>query len=355
MPAYFPVAGWHKMQVTDFDFELGEDLIAQHPAPRREGSRLMVVDRSSGSTTTGLFPEVVERFRSGDVLVLNDTRVIPARLLGHKETGGQVEILLVRRLDGEEEDWLCMTRSSKPLRPGTRLFFGAGLSARVEAEAEEGRRRIRFADCNDFLKVLEQVGHMPLPPYIARPDRDMDRERYQTVFARAPGAVAAPTAGLHFTPEIIEQLRDRGVDVCSLTLHVGPGTFQPVRVEDVRLHRMHGEHYLVPEETALKVNQAKQDGRRVVALGTTSTRVLEFALDCQGRLESGPGVSDLFIYPGFQFRVVDALITNFHLPRSTLLMLVSAFAGRELILSAYHRAVAEKFRFFSYGDCMIIL
>lgn len=343
------------MHLADFDFELAEELIAQQPSERREGSRLMIVDRAQCRTQTTEFSEILHCFESGDVLVLNDTRVIPARLLGHKESGGRVELLLVHRLAGDEEEWLCMTRSSKPLRLGMRLFFGESLTATVVAEAEEGRRRVRFAAQQDFLQVLEQVGHMPLPPYIARADQQMDRERYQTVFARVPGAVAAPTAGLHFTPHILQELRDRGVEICPLTLHVGPGTFQPVRVEDVRQHRMHGEHYCIPQATADQVNQAKQQGRRVVALGTTSTRVLEYALDEHGRLKAGQGISDLFIYPGFNFRIVDALITNFHLPRSTLLMLVSAFAGRDLILAAYRRAVVEKFRFFSYGDCMIIL
>lgn len=343
------------MHLADFDFELPEELIAQQPSERREGSRLMIVDRAQGRTEAAGFSEILHCFRSGDVLVLNDTRVIPARLLGHKESGGRVELLLVHRLAGDAEDWLCMTRSSKPLRPGTRLFFGEDLTATVLAEDEEGKRQIRFKAQQDFLQVLEQVGHMPLPPYITRADQHMDRERYQTVFARVPGAVAAPTAGLHFTPHILQELRDRGVAICPLTLHVGPGTFQPVRVEDVRQHRMHGEHYCIPQTTADLVNQAKQEGRRVVALGTTSTRVLEFALDAHGRLKAGQGISDLFIYPGFNFRIVDALITNFHLPRSTLLMLVSAFAGRDLILAAYRQAVAEKFRFFSYGDCMIIL
>lgn len=343
------------MHLADFDFELPEALIAQQPSERREGSRLMIVDRAQGRTESTGFAEILHCFRSGDVLVLNDTRVIPARLLGYKESGGRVELLLVHRLAGDEEDWLCMTRSSKPLRPGTRLIFGEELTATVLAEDAEGRRRIRFTAQQDFLQVLEQVGHMPLPPYITRADQHMDRERYQTVFARVPGAVAAPTAGLHFTPHILQELRDRGVEICPLTLHVGPGTFQPVRVEDVRQHRMHGEHFCIPQATADQVNQAKQAGRRVVALGTTSTRVLEFALDEHGRLKAGQGISDLFIYPGFNFRIVDILITNFHLPRSTLLMLVSAFAGRDLILAAYRQAVAEKFRFFSYGDCMIIL
>ncbi|WP_305046143.1 tRNA preQ1(34) S-adenosylmethionine ribosyltransferase-isomerase QueA [Geoalkalibacter sp.] len=344
------------MYLDDFDFELPEELIAQHPPPRRDASRLMQVDRDRGEVRIGHFSDVVELFRSGDVLVVNDTRVIPARLLGRKDSGGRIEIFLVRRLAQEDEVWLCLTRSSKPVRTGCRLFFDHGLQAEVLAEESDdaGQRRVRFDVQGNFLEVLEQVGRIPLPPYIDRADQAQDRERYQTVFARAPGAVAAPTAGLHFTEAILGTLRERGVDICPLTLHVGPGTFLPVRVADVREHRMHGEFFQVPADTARRVNAAKREGRRVIALGTTSTRVLEYAVDEGGELLAGEGVSDLFIYPGFRFRVVDALITNFHLPRSTLLMLVCAFAGRDLTLCAYRRAVAEGFRFFSYGDCMFI-
>ncbi|WP_305043055.1 tRNA preQ1(34) S-adenosylmethionine ribosyltransferase-isomerase QueA [Geoalkalibacter sp.] len=344
------------MYLDDFDFELPEELIAQHPPERRDASRLMQLDRATGAIRSRRFSEVVDLFRPGDVLVINDTRVIPARLLGHKESGGRVEIFLARRLAQTEEVWLCLTRSSKPLRPGGQLFFEGGLRAEVlEEQAEDGgQRRVRFDAPGTFLDVLEQVGRIPLPPYISRPDQREDRERYQTVFARSPGAVAAPTAGLHFTAAILDALRAGGVEICPLTLHVGPGTFLPVRVEDVRAHRMHGEAFLVPDATARQVNAAKTEGRRVIALGTTSTRVLEYAVDGAGRLLAGEGISDLFIYPGFRFRVVDALITNFHLPRSTLLMLVCAFAGRDRTLSAYRRAVAEGFRFFSYGDCMFI-
>ncbi|KIH76612.1 S-adenosylmethionine--tRNA ribosyltransferase-isomerase [Geoalkalibacter ferrihydriticus] len=345
------------MHLNDFNFELPEHLIAQHPAQQRDGSRLMTLDRAAGSLHPGYFPDVVGAFRPGDLLVINDTRVIPARLLGRKVSGGRIEVFLVRRLVGEDETWLCLTRSSKPARPGTRVLFEGGLEGEVLGadEQEPGQRRVRFKVQGEFLQVLEKVGRMPLPPYISRPDHNLDRERYQTVFAQEPGAVAAPTAGLHFTEPILRQLREVGVDICPLTLHVGPGTFLPVRVDDIRDHRMHAEHYRVPVATAEAVNRAKQQGRRVFALGTTATRVLEFALDDAGRLLPGEGVSDLFIYPGFRFRVVDGLITNFHLPRSTLLMLVCAFAGRELTLEAYRRAVEEQFRFFSYGDCMLIL
>ncbi|MDO3379424.1 tRNA preQ1(34) S-adenosylmethionine ribosyltransferase-isomerase QueA [Geoalkalibacter halelectricus] len=345
------------MQLSNFDFELPEGLIAQHPAQRRDGSRLMTIERTAGLISSGVFTDVVDAFRPGDVLVINDTRVIPARLLGRKESGGRIEVFLVRRLQDEEETWLCLTRSSKPARPGTRLVFDGGLRGEIleDAHAEPGQRRVRFAFQGDFMQVLEEVGHIPLPPYIDRADQGLDRDRYQTVFAREPGAVAAPTAGLHFTEDVLRQLRERGVEILPLTLHVGPGTFLPVRVTDIRSHRMHAEHFRVSETTAAAVNQAKREGRRIFALGTTATRVLEYALDDGDCLVAGEGVSDLFIYPGFRFRMVNALITNFHLPRSTLLMLVCAFAGQDLTLAAYRRAVVEKFRFFSYGDCMLIL
>lgn len=343
------------MQLEDFDFSLPEELIAQYPAERRDGSRLMMLDRQSGEINTGDFPQVVDAFQSGDLLVINDTRVIPARLLGHKESGGKVEVFLVRRLvDAEAEDWLCMTRSSRSLKVGMQLQLGEGLTAEVLAGGEAPHRHIRFFCEGSFLERVEQVGHLPLPPYITRPDDAGDRQRYQTVFASNDGAVAAPTAGLHFTDEILQQLRDKGVEICPLTLHVGLGTFLPVRVDDVRTHKMHAELYAVPQPTAQAVNRAKAEGRRIVALGTTAARALESAVNEQGCLQAGENESEIFIYPGYRFQLVDALITNFHLPKSTLLMLVSALAGRDFILQAYRQAVEERFRFFSYGDCMMI-
>ena len=341
--------------LDDFAFDLPPELIAQNPLPDRASSRLMVLERKDRSVATGRFSDIVERFRPGDVLVINDTRVMPARLLGEKESGGKVEVFLVRRLAGEDEVWTCLTRSSKPPRPGCRLLLGEGLVGTVLPESDPPHRRIHFSCDGDFREALERVGRIPLPPYIRREADIFDRDRYQTVFARHSGAVAAPTAGLHFTDEVLRALQQKGVEIRSLTLHVGLGTFSPVRVDDVRTHRMHGEEYDIPPETAEAVNRAREDGRRIIALGTTSTRTLEFAVDESGRLCAGRGMTDLFIYPGFRFQVVDAMITNFHLSRSTLLMLVSAFAGRDFILDAYQRAVAEKFRFFSYGDCMLIL
>lgn len=343
------------MHLSDFDFDLPEELIAQEPLAERTGSRLMVLNRATGNLTIDGFSNIVDHFKSGDVLVVNDTRVIPARLLGRKESGGKVEVLLVRRLVGDEEIWICLTKASKGPRVGSRMLLGGTLTATVVEGGEDPYKHIQFACEGDFLQQIEQIGRMPLPPYIRRDDSQQDKERYQTVFAKEAGAVAAPTAGLHFTPEVLEQLRNKGVEIHPLTLHVGIGTFLPVRVDNIREHRMHEEHYTVPAATAAAVNQARAAGRRIFALGTTSTRTLEYAVDDQGQLQAGSGSCDLFIYPGYRFRTVDAMLTNFHLPRSTLLMLVSAFAGRESVLRAYRRAVAEGFRFFSYGDCMLIV
>ena len=343
------------MQLSDFDYSLPEELIAQYPAQARDASRLMRLERSTHKISVGRFPEIVDAFQAGDLLVLNDTRVRPARLLGTKESGGRVELLLLQRLAGRAEDWSCLGRSSRPLRPGTKLLFERGLHAEVLLGGEERQRIVRFFSPGDFEQLLEQIGHLPLPPYIRREDDDIDRDRYQTVFARHTGAVAAPTAGLHFTEVVLDALRAKGVEIHSVTLHVGIGTFLPVEVEEIRTHRMHREAYLVPAATADAVNRAKREGRRVIALGTTAARTLETALDHDGYLLAGSGDSEIFIYPGFDFRIVDGLVTNFHLPKSTLLMLVSALAGRDFVFAAYRRAIAEGFRFFSYGDCMLIL
>jgi S-adenosylmethionine:tRNA ribosyltransferase-isomerase len=340
----------------DFDYPLPPELIAQQPSARRGDSRLMLVKRTDGAIQSTHFSRIADNFRSGDLLVVNDTRVIPARLLGAKEgTGGKVEVFLVRRQDGEAEEWSCLTRASKRLKPGQRLVLGGTIRATVVGEGEPPFQQLLFECDGDFLDLVEKVGHIPLPPYIRREDESLDRERYQTVFASRPGAVAAPTAGLHFSPAVLQELAARGVEIQRLTLHVGLGTFLPVRGEDLARHEMHEEYFAVSRATAAAVNRAKAEGRRVFAVGTTVTRALESAVDAEGRLVAGEGRTRLFIRPGFRFRMVDALITNFHLPRSTLLILVSAFAGRNLILDAYRQAVAEKFRFFSYGDCMLIL
>jgi S-adenosylmethionine:tRNA ribosyltransferase-isomerase len=342
------------MLLKDYDFHLPQDLIAQQPLTERSSSRLLSLDRVSGKVSHQQFVTLPKLLREGDLLVRNETRVLPARLLGRKPSGGQVEVLLVRQLDALRNDWRCMTRSSKPVRLGVVLDFPAGISGEIIGVEEDGQRLVRFTCSGDFFEMLEFAGHMPLPPYIRREDHDLDKTRYQTVFANKPGAVAAPTAGLHFTEETFAALDEHNIEVCDITLHVGPGTFLPVRSENLAEHRMHSEVYEVPESTASAVNAARASGRRIVALGTTVTRTLEHAVDDQGLLRAGQGETDLFITPGFGFRMVDALITNFHLPKSTLLVLVSAFAGRTFILEAYREAVEHGYRFFSYGDCMLI-
>ena len=345
------------MQLNDFDFLLPDELIAQAPAVRRDASRLLCLDRQFTTVESRTFPDILEYFKSGDVLVINDTRVIPARLLGHKQTGGKVEIFLVRQYAGgtSTEEWLCLTKSSKPLRVGTVVNFTSDFFAEVLEEMDSPYRRVRFHCSGNFMQEIDAIGHLPLPPYIKRDDSREDRSRYQTVFATQKGAVAAPTAGLHFTTEILQRLTAAGVEIVNLTLHVGLGTFLPVRVENIRQHKMHAEIFSIPDVTAAAVNLARNEGRRIFALGTTSARALETAATADGLLQAGSGDSEIFIYPGYRFKIVDALITNFHLPKSTLLMLVSAFAGRDFILSAYRQAVVERYRFFSYGDCMLIV
>ncbi|TLM68426.1 MAG: tRNA preQ1(34) S-adenosylmethionine ribosyltransferase-isomerase QueA [Deltaproteobacteria bacterium] len=343
------------MNLGDFDFDLPAELIAQAPLAERGGSRLLVIRRDAGSIEHARFADLPDLLTPGDLLVRNETRVIPARLRGRKESGGQVELLLVERREGAEELWRCMTRSSKPTRIGSRLYFPGEIEGEVEADLGDGWRLVRFRCRENLLTVLESAGEMPLPPYIQRPPAADDRERYQTVYAREPGAVAAPTAGLHFSGDTFAELAARGIHACGLTLHVGPGTFLPVRSENLDEHRMHGELFAIPAETAEAVNRAHAEGRRVVAIGTTSTRALESAVDENGALRATSAETHLFIRPGFRFRMTDALITNFHLPKSTLLVLVAAFAGRELILEAYRQAVEKQYRFFSYGDCMLIL
>ena len=342
------------MLLADFDYSLPEELIAQTPPDRRDAGRLMCLQRATQAIDSRRFTDIPEYFAAGDVLVVNDTRVIPARLQGRKPSGGHVEIFLVRPAEGPL-DWWCLTRSSRSLRPGARITLAEDFHAEILERQTSGYRRVRFTCAGNFLERVEELGTVPLPPYIKRAANASDRERYQTVFARNQGAVAAPTAGLHFTEGVFEQLRAKQVVIAPLTLHVGLGTFLPVRVDDIREHRMHAEWYSIPESTARQVSAARHEGRRVFALGTTSARALESAADRQGCPQAGAAESEIFIYPGYRFRCIDALITNFHLPKSTLLMLVSAFAGREFVLSAYQRAVAERYRFFSYGDCMLIL
>jgi len=346
--------------LADYDYELPAELIAQEPIGRRDHSRLLRLDRATGEASHHRFDGIAGFVSPGDVLVVNDTAVVNARLLGRKESGGRAEVFLLDYAGGSRADdprrfsCECLVRSAKPARPGTRIFFGEGLAGKIVA-AGAGTCRVEFSSEEDFDAALDRLGHVPLPPYIRRSDQPWDRAAYQTVYAAVRGAVAAPTAGLHFTPELIRLLQARQVTVVPITLHVGYGTFAPVRAGDIREHRMHAERFTIPAATAVAVPAARANGKRVVAVGTTVVRTLEFATDGQGRLAAGSGNCDLFIYPGFRFKAVDAMVTNFHLPKSTLLMLVSAFAGRENILNAYRVAVRERYRFYSYGDAMVIL
>lgn len=343
------------MDVSQFDFHLPEELIAQTPLPRRSDSRLMVLHRGSGELEHRHFSDLTNYLRPKDVLVINDTRVRPARLIGmKKETGGRVEILLLRPLG--EDRWEVLAKPARRLKPGGTVLFGNGvLQAVVEGESDvAGGRIVRLLyETEDLEALLNRLGEMPLPPYIRK--RLEDPERYQTVYAKAVGSAAAPTAGLHFTPELLEEIRDKGVDIVPITLHVGLGTFRPVTAERVEEHRMHAEYYEVGEDAAERIRAARKQGGRVVAVGTTTVRTLESVAGSHGEIVPSRGWTDIFIYPGYRFRAVDALITNFHLPRSTLLMLVSAFASREQILAAYQEAVNRRYRFFSFGDAMLIL
>jgi S-adenosylmethionine:tRNA ribosyltransferase-isomerase len=338
----------------DYDYELPEELIAQKPLTRRDQSRLLHLDRKTGRVAHRVFSDISDILSPGDVLVINDTKVIPGRLFGRKESGGKVEVLLLDYAQGvHDRHFACLIRASKRPRPGSRLLFENDLTAVVET-VDERICYLTFHGTTPFEQTLESIGHVPLPPYIRRQDTPDDRHTYQTVYASRKGAIAAPTAGLHFTPDLLEVLQNKGVRLTRLTLHVGYGTFVPVQVDDIRDHRMHSEGFELSQTTARTIRRAKADGRRVVAVGTTCVRTLEYCARNE-EIAAQDGYCDLFIYPGFTFNAVDAMITNFHLPKSTLMMLVSAFAGRRRILNAYHRAVEERYRFFSYGDAMIIL
>jgi S-adenosylmethionine:tRNA ribosyltransferase-isomerase len=355
------------MLISEFDYELPDELIAQEPLAERDRSRMLVVDRAKRSWRDSSFAEFPAFLNAGDVVVLNNTRVFPARLIGHRVVNGRrgalVEALLVRpvqRTEDNANEWEVLAKPGRSLKIGSELEFGEGrLRGIVTAIVEEGRRHIRFeSDAGDFDRIVDEIGNTPLPPYIKRErseERRLDEPRYQTVFARERGAIAAPTAGLHFTPRAFDELRARGVKVVEITHHVGYATFQPIRVEDVEKHSIAPENYEIIREAAEAINQAKLSGARVMAAGTTTTRALESAADSAGRVRAERSDTELFIYPGYQFRAVDALLTNFHLPQSSLLMLVSAFAGHDLILNAYRHAVAQKYRFYSYGDCMLII
>lgn len=340
------------MDVKDFDYELPEELIAQDPLEDRSSSRLMVLDKSTGDVEHRTFKDILEYLRPGDCLVINNTKVIPARLYGVKEgTNAKIELLLLKRK--ENDIWETLVKPGKKAKPGTKIIFGDGiLAGEIVDVVEEGNRLIQFHYDGIFEEILDQLGQMPLPPYITH--QLQDKGRYQTVYAKYDGSAAAPTAGLHFTKELLEQVKAKGVEIAEVTLHVGLGTFRPVKVENVLEHHMHSEFYMVSKEAADKINKAKQSGNRVISVGTTSTRTLESAADDNGYLKECSGWTEIFIYPGYQFKVIDGLITNFHLPQSTLVMLVSALAGREQVLDAYKVAVQEKYRFFSFGDAMLI-
>ncbi len=341
------------LKTSDYYYELPPELIAQDPLEDRSSSRLMVLDKKTGEISHHVFREIPSFLNPGDCLVLNNTKVIPARLMGvREETGGAVEVLLLKRRAGDV--WETLVKPGKKARPGTRLVFGDGLlHAQVEDVVEDGNRLIRFFYDGIWEEVLDRLGEMPLPPYITH--KLQDKNRYQTVYAKYEGSAAAPTAGLHFTPGLLQEIQDKGVDLAYVTLHVGLGTFRPVKVENVKEHHMHSEYYQVSREAAEKINRAKENGHRVICVGTTSCRTVESASDENGHLEECCDNTDIFIYPGYRFKVMDALITNFHLPESTLVMLVSALAGREHVLAAYKEAVKERYRFFSFGDAMLIV
>ncbi len=339
------------MKKSDFFFNLPEELIAQTPIERRDASRLLTMDKTTGKVGHHTFSDILDFLKEGDCLVLNDSRVIPARLIGERKTGGTVEVLLLKELS--DNKWEALTRPGRKTRPGEDLFFGNGLlRARVLEEIEDGKRIVEFFHDGIFLELLEKLGQMPLPPYIH--ENLGNPERYQTVYSKNIGSAAAPTAGLHFTDELLLKIREKGVHIAFVTLHVGLGTFRPVKSDDIKDHVMHSEYYEIPEASKKIIEEAKRSGGRIVAVGTTSCRTLESAFSCDGKIEKSFGDTSIFIYPGYEFKAVDALITNFHLPESTLIMLVSALAGRENVLNAYNIAIEEKYRFFSFGDAMFI-
>ncbi len=341
-----------KFSVSDFDYELPEGMIAQYPSEKREESRLMIVNRNEKSIKIDIFKNIPRYLNSQDFLVMNETKVIPARLVGKKPSGGKIEVLLLEQVDGHS--WKCLVKPGRRLKIGSKMILGDILHGEIIQWGDKGERLIKFSYDGDFFQIIDRIGKVPLPPYIKREATELDAERYQTVFAHKEGSVAAPTAGLHFTPKLLEQLKAEGIDSAKVNLRIGLDTFRPVMVENIEDHTMHTEYCSVSEMDAEKVNKAMQNGKSIVAVGTTSVRTLEsFA---RGRhLASGNKHTNIFIYPGYHFNIVDKLITNFHLPRSTLIMLVSAFAGYDLIMEAYKRAIEENFRFYSYGDAMLII
>lgn len=339
------------MKTDDFDYDLPKDLIAQTPLKNRNQSRMMVLDKLTGKYEDNNFKNLIDYLNPGDTLVLNDTKVIPARLIGHKpSTGAVIEVLMLKDLGNDE--WECLTKPAKRIKEGTIVKFSDELSCKCIYVGEDGIRHYKFIYDGIFLEILDRLGEMPLPPYIT--EKLEDKNRYQTVYAKNPGSAAAPTAGLHFTNEYLEKVKDKGVNIAYVTLHVGLGTFRPVAVEDVTKHDMHSEYYILSKDTANLLNETKRNNKRIIAVGTTSTRVLETVCDEKGYFKENSGYTKIFIYPGYKFKAIDCLLTNFHLPKSTLIMLISALAGKDNVLRAYKHAVEEKYRFFSFGDCMFI-
>ncbi len=341
----------NKMKVSDFNFNLPEELIAQHPYDKRDEARLLVLDRKTRELKHKVFKDIIDFLNPGDCLVINNTKVIPARLYGKKDTGAAVEFLLLKRIEGDT--WEAMVRPGHKLKPGTKVTFGEGiLQAEILEVLEGGNRKVVFKYNGIFNEILDRIGLMPLPPYIKETLKE--KNKYQTVYAKYDGSAAAPTAGLHFTEELLEEIKKKGIEIANVTLHVGIGTFRPVKVENIEDHNMHSEHYYIKKENAEKINKAKENGKRVIAVGTTSCRVLESVSDENGKVKEFEGDTNIFIYPGYKFKCIDSLITNFHLPESTLIMLVSSLAGREFVMEAYEEAVKEEYRFFSFGDAMFI-
>jgi S-adenosylmethionine:tRNA ribosyltransferase-isomerase len=342
------------MRIEEFDYQLPSSLIAQYPSPQRGETSLMILHRQTGMIEHRTFQDITQYLNSADLLVMNDTRVLPARLIGKKETGGRMEMLLIPSWNGTKGEWKALVRGSGKVKPGARIRFEQGLEGEVE-EVQEGKAKVNFSCQGEVTDVLRKIGHIPLPPYIRREDEPLDRERYQTIFAERDGSIAAPTAGLHFTHALLRSLKEKRVRSTRITLHIGVGTFTPVKARNIEDHMMEPEWIELSEETAREIEKTKARGGKVIAVGTTTTRTLESFSNGDGGVRSGKGRTSLFIYPPYRFRVIDGLVTNFHLPKSTLIMLVSAFAGKELLMKAYQEAIHRKYRFYSYGDSMLIL
>jgi S-adenosylmethionine:tRNA ribosyltransferase-isomerase len=342
------------MRIEEFDYHLPLSLIAQYPSPQRGETSLMILHRQTGVIEHQAFQDITKYLHAGDLLVINDTRVLPARLIGKKETGGRIEMLLIPSWNGTKGEWKALIKASGKVKPGARIRFEPGLQGEIE-EFRDGKGRVSFSYPGEVTDILRMIGHIPLPPYIKRGDEPLDRERYQTVFAERDGSIAAPTAGLHFTPALLQSLEEKGVRTAKITLHIGIGTFAAVKARNIEDHTMEAEWIEISEETAREIKATKARGGRVISVGTTTTRVLESFSDGDGGVRSGKGMTSLFIYPPYRFRVIDGLLTNFHLPKSTLIMLVSAFAGKDILMKAYQEAVHRKYRFYSYGDAMLIL